>query len=128
MMGEGVELPLPEVAVARDPEGGVPHGAARETAPVHPAVLLASEKPRPFEHPEMLRDGGKRDIERFGQPRHRRLAAGQSSEDGPAGRVRQGRKSRVEGAGLILNHMVKYISPGPRPVKREVGRRVPPAR
>ena len=90
MIGEGVELPLPEAAVARDPEGGVSHGSPHETAPAHPTVLLSDEKPRAFENTEMLRDGGKRNVERFGQRCYRRLAAGQPGEDRPPRRVRQG--------------------------------------
>ena len=123
MFRKGVQLPFPQNPVASDPEGSVFHGSPHETAPAHPTVLLSGEKPRAFEDAEMLRDGGKRNVEGFGQRRHRRLAAGQAGEDGPAGRVRQGRKSRVKGVSLILNHMVNYISPGPRPVKHEVRRR-----
>ena len=111
MLGEGVELPLPEDPVARDPERGVFHGPPYEAAPVHPTVPLPGEKPRPFENPEVLGDGGERHVEGLRQLRHRGLAARQALEDRPAGRVRQGRKSGIEQPRHILNHMVKYKEP-----------------
>ena len=112
MLGEGVELPLPEDPVACDPEGGIFHRPPNETAPVDPAVSLPGQKPGALENAEVLRDGGERHGEGLGQLRHGGLAARQPREDRPAGRVRQGRKRRVEGAGLILN--------GRTPVKHEI--------
>ncbi len=72
------------------------------------AVFLPGEKPRALQDPEVLGDRRKRHGEGLGQRRHRGFSARQPGEDRPAGRVRQGRKSGVEGASLILNHMVKY--------------------
>lgn len=113
MLGEGVELPFPEDPVAGDPAGGVLHGLPHETAPVHPAVSLPSQKPGSLENAEVLGDGGERHVEGLGQLRHRGLAARQVREDRPAGGIGQRRKGRVEGT-WMLNHVVKYRRrPGP---------------
>jgi hypothetical protein len=108
MLGEGVELPLPEDPVARDPESGLTHGPPSQTAAVDPAVPLPGQKPGALENPEVLGDGGERHVEGLGQLRHRGLAARQALEDRPAGGIGQRRESRIEGPGLILNHMVNY--------------------
>lgn len=99
MPGEGVELPLPEDPVARDPAGGLFHGLSHEAAPVHPAVPLPGQKPRTLENLEVLGDGGERHVEGLGERRHRGLAARQALEDRPSGRIGQGPEGRVEGPG-----------------------------
>ena len=97
MLGEGVELPLPEDPVARDPAGSVFHGPPHEAAPVHPAVPLPGQKPRTLENPEVLGHGGERHVEGLGQLRHRELRAREALQDRPASGIGQRRKGRVEG-------------------------------
>ena len=97
MLGKGVELPLPEDPVARNPAGGILHGPPNETAAVHAAVPLPGQKPGALENLEVLGDGGERYVEGLGQLRHRGLAARQALQDRATGRIGQRREGRVEG-------------------------------
>ena len=54
----------------------------------------------------MLGDGGQRHGEGRGQRAERSLALHQPREDGAPRRVGEGGEGRIEGIGLILNHMV----------------------
>ncbi len=98
MLGKGIELPLPEDPVARDPAGDVTHRPSSETAAVDPAGPLPGQKPGTFENPEVLGHGGERHVEGLGKLRHRGLAARQALQDRPAGGIGQRREGRVEGS------------------------------
>ena len=116
--GKSVELGLPEASVTGEERSGIFHGSSNQAAAADSAVLLPPKEPGAFQYSEMFRDGGKRDVERFRQRRHRGFPAGQSRQDRPAGRVRQSRKGCVQGS-LIVNHKVKYNG-RPVAVKRKL--------
>lgn len=96
MLGEGVELPLPESPVTCDPAGGVLHRPPDETATVDPAVPLPGQKPGALEHPEVLGDGRERHVKGLGQRRYGGLAERQVLEDRATGRIGQRCKGRIE--------------------------------
>ena len=98
VVADGVELPFPKVPVAIDPKRSVFHRAGDHAASMDPALLLTGEESCPFEHPEVLGDGGQRHGERLGQFRHRGLPTRQARKDRPTGRIGQGRKGGIEGA------------------------------
>lgn len=97
MLGKGIELPLPEGPVARDPEGGASHRPSHETAALDAAVSLPSQQPRVLQDPEVLGDGWEGHVEGLGQGRHRGLAPRQALQDRAPGRIGQGGKGGVEG-------------------------------
>jgi len=71
-------------------------------------VLPASNETGALEHAEVLVDRGEGDGERPGELRDRRVPPGEPGEDRPARGVRERREDDIEGAVLILNHMVNY--------------------
>ena len=64
---ECVELPLPEHPVLRDPGGGLLERARQQAEDVPSPLAPAFEKARAFEHPQVPRNGGQRDVHRFGE-------------------------------------------------------------
>lgn len=108
MSGEGVKLTLPEAPVAFDPFRGGPHGLRNDGAAPQPSVLRAREEPGILQNPEVLRDGGERDVERPGQLGHRGFSPRQSRQNAPPGGIRQGGKGGIQCGVVIVNHVVKY--------------------
>lgn len=103
--GEPVELVLPETPIAGDPGIGLAHGACDEPAAADPAVAAANDQAGPFEHLQVLGNGGKGHAERPGQGADRRLAGGETGKHGASRGIGEGGERRVEPR-LILNHMV----------------------
>ncbi len=108
MSGQGVELPLPEAAVAFDPFRGGSHGFGNDAAAPDPSLFRTGEEAGILQNPKVLRDGRERDVEGLGQDGDRGLSPRQSCKNGPAGGIRQGGKGGVQCAIGIVNHMVKY--------------------
>jgi hypothetical protein len=103
VLGESVEALFPEGAVVRDPVGGGRERFRIDTAVVDPPLAAALEESCLFENPDVLRDGGQRDIEGPGEVGDPGLSEGQPREDGPPGRVRKGREGAIERPGIV-NH------------------------
>ena len=108
VVGQRIEAVLPKPTVEVHPPGGFLNGPGHETAVVDAAFFSARKQSRSFEHTEVLRDGGQRDVEGFGQPCHRRRPLRQAGQDRAAGRVGQGGECCIQ---YIVNHMVNYKSP-----------------
>jgi len=67
---------LPKTPVAGNPFGGVLKRLGDQLATAHAAVFFLDQQPGPLQHPQVPRDRGQRDIKRFSQFHHRRLATG----------------------------------------------------
>jgi hypothetical protein len=67
---------LPKTPVAGNPIGGVLKRLGDQLATAHAAVFFLDEQPGPFQYAQVSRDRGQRDIKRFRQLHHRRLATG----------------------------------------------------
>jgi hypothetical protein len=107
---ECVQARVPVVPVAFEPCRGAVHLLDHDAAPPLPSGLLADQEARLLEHPEVLRDGGQRDVERGRERADVRLPLRERDEDAAAGRVRERREDGVERRGrgsVILNHKVK---------------------
>jgi hypothetical protein len=73
---QGVELGLPEAAIALDPGGGILHRLRRKATAVDAAIDFAAEQSGGFENAQVLRDGRERNIERRGELGDRGFAEG----------------------------------------------------
>jgi hypothetical protein len=93
---ESVELPLPELAVVGDPFGGAFHGLRSQAAAMYAPILVALNQSRVFEHPQMLRNGGKRHVVRRGQIADGSFTESELREDAAAGRVGKSTEGGVE--------------------------------
>ncbi len=71
------------------------------------ALSFLHQEACPFQNPQMLGDGGQRDVEGAGQFQDGGGTAHEAKEDGPSCRVGQCEKRGIE---IIFNHMVKYKS------------------
>ena len=74
---ESVELLFPEAAMPVQPVGGSLEQPSSQSAIGDPALLHAHDQPGGLEDPEMLRNRGRRDVERFSEIAHRALACGE---------------------------------------------------
>lgn len=106
MPGESVKLPLPEATAMSDPQRRVLHRSGVQRAASNPALLRTGEESRPFEDPEVLRNGGERHVKRLGQVGDRGHSRRETGQNGPPGRIRKGGEGSIEGTRRILNHMV----------------------
>src|SRR5439155_10943514 len=93
---QAIEAGFPVPPVLADPFGRVPERLRLQ--PARPPLRLTSllEEPRALEHLEVLRDRREAEIERGRQLRDRRLALGESREDGAPRRVGEGREGDAE--------------------------------
>ena len=98
---EALEAPLPELAVALEPVGGLGERLGLEPARPPLRVAAARNQPGALEHLEVLGDRGLAHRERLGELRHRGLARREPGEDRPAGGIGERRERRVE-AGRAL--------------------------
>ena len=73
---QGVELGLPEAAIALDPGGGIFHRLRRKATAVDAAIDFAAEQSGGFENAQVLGDGRERNIERRGELGDRGFAEG----------------------------------------------------
>lgn len=73
---QGVELGLPEAAIALDPGGGILHRLRRKATAVDAAIDFAAEQSGGFENAQVLGDGRERNIERRGELGDRGFAEG----------------------------------------------------
>jgi hypothetical protein len=98
VFGQAVEALLPEGAVLCDPVGGGRERSGIETAVVDAPLATALQESGVLENLEVLRDGGKRNVEGFREVRDAGLPERQAREDGAPRRVRQRGERPVEGA------------------------------
>lgn len=119
MLGEGIELSLPEALVAGNPTGSALQRSCSEPATMDPTVLLPYEQPRTLEGPEVLGNGREGHVEGLRQTRHGRLSVRQSLQDRSTGRIGQSGKGHVQGRGIV-NHMVNNLARPGTPVKRKI--------
>lgn len=105
MLGQPVELMLPQAPIRLQPGRSVPHRTGHQTNAAHPPVPPALHEARALEDHEVLADGRQRHGERAGKLAHRGLAPGQPSDDGAAGGVGQGTEDSIEPQEMV-NHMV----------------------
>jgi hypothetical protein len=105
VLGQPVELMLPQRPIRLQPRRGVPHRAGHQADAAHPSVPPALHEARTLEHNEVLADGRQRHGERAGELAHRGLAPGQPSDDGAAGGVGEGTEDSIEPR-VTVNHMV----------------------
>jgi hypothetical protein len=96
IVGEGVKLRLPELAVLGDPIGGLLHGLGGETEAVDAAVDFAAKQAGGFEDAQVFGDGRERHAERFGEFGDFSFAEGETGEDGAAGGVGESAEGVVE--------------------------------
>ena len=94
---------LKETAVFIDPVGNFSERTGVEMTGTPLRVAAARDQSGAFEHFEMLRDGGERHLDRFGQLRHGCFAGRQPRQDGPAGRIGEG----GEGGGEVIHVVLK---------------------
>ena len=101
---QALEALFPMAAVLAHPVCDVPQrpGSQPSRSPLRLPALF--DEARPFEHPEMLRDGWLAHVERCGQVLDRRLALGESGQDRPPGRVGEGGERDAEGIGRLHVH------------------------
>src|SRR6266436_1281666 len=105
---EGVEAPLPEVAVAGRPLRGFAQGTGIEGAMVLAAPHLAADEPRSLEELEVLGYRVQGDVEGgrdLGDPEGPLL---QPRQDGPARGIGEGREGLAQPGLGIFNHWVEY--------------------
>jgi len=100
---ERIEAPLPELAVAADPVGGLRQRRRLERAASHASLLARPEKAGPLEGFDVLQKRGERHRERVGQVGYGGLASREPGQDGPPGGVGEGGEGRVESL-HTLNH------------------------
>ena len=105
---ERVESPLPELAVAADPVGGLGQRRRLERAASHASLLARPQKAGALEGFDVFQERGKRHRERVGQVGHGGLAPREPGQDGPPGGVGEGGEGRVESL-HTLNHKVKCM-------------------
>jgi len=105
IFGKRVELRFPELAVLRDPVGGLLHRLGRQAEAMDAPVNFAAKQARGFEDAQMLGNGGERHAERFGEIGDFGFAEREASEDGAASGIGESAEGRVE-SGRIFNHTV----------------------
>jgi hypothetical protein len=93
---EKVQPLLPDLSMLFDPADRRIERAGFEPARSILSVSAATDQTGSLEHLQMLRDGLKRDVERFSQLVDRRFLDGQPGEDRPASRVRESGKREAE--------------------------------
>ena len=106
---ETIEPGLPHLAVPFDPVGHFFQRRGLETAGAPLRVASARDQAGPLEHLQVFRDRRHAHVERLRELGDRRLAGGETGENGAAGRVGQGAERGVEGAVRTLsvyNHSV----------------------
>src|SRR5438445_445911 len=107
--GQRVEPPPPEPPVAGDPGDGLLERRRLEAAAALASLSLAGDEPGALEDSQVPRDRRQGDLERPRELSHRGLTRGEPGQDRPARRIGQGRESRIEGGGRMLNHAVNYM-------------------
>lgn len=105
MLGQPVELMLPQAPIRLQPRHRVPHRTGHQANAAHPPVPPALHEARTLEDHEVLADGRQRHGERAGELTHCGLAPGQPSDDGAAGGVGEGTEDSIEPQEMV-NHMV----------------------
>src|SRR5579863_892238 len=98
-----VQALLPMAAVLLHPVGHVLERRRLEAAGAPLGVAAAADEPGFLQHLQMLGDGGLADLEGGREFGDGGLAGGEARQDGPTGRVRQGRKC---GAQLVGGHLM----------------------
>ena len=96
---EGIELRVPEAAVAGDPFRGAREWCGGEAAAMDAAVALAHEQARTLEDAEVLRDGRERHVEGLRQLGHRGFGHGEPRQHRAARGIGQRAERRIEDAG-----------------------------
>src|SRR3954447_1931579 len=103
---QAVETLFPEFSVVLDPVGDLFERRRLEVAGAPLRVAAAGDEAGALEHLQMLGDGGKTHVERLGELRHRRLAGRETGQDGPPGRVGEGREGVAE---LVVGHLTAWL-------------------
>jgi hypothetical protein len=104
--GKGIELLFPELPVTLDPFGGILHGFGDETAVVDSSILAAHDKPGLLQHPQVLRYGRERHVERGSQVANGGFTLRQARQDTASGSVGKRAEGGIEIGPGILNHVV----------------------
>lgn len=81
------------------------HGLGSEAKAMNAAVNFPAQQAGGFQDAQMLRNGGERHAERFGEIGDFGFAESEASEDGAAGGIGEGGEGGIE-AGRIFNHTV----------------------
>ena len=79
-----------------------------EPTGMHPALHLALDQPGAFEHLDVLRGPGQRDLERGSEFADGARLRSQLAQHRAAGRIGQRAEYGVEAFWILLNHMVEY--------------------
>src|SRR5687767_2962490 len=104
-----VEPPLPEVAIVRHPVGHFLQRCWGDAAGPPLRFAALRDQTGPLEDLEVARDGGEADVERLGELIHRRLAGGETREDGAPRRVSEGGERGAESVWHVVNRCVNYL-------------------
>jgi hypothetical protein len=99
---EAAEARLPQAPVLINPVGDVFQGGGLQTARAPLGFTSPRDEPGPFEHFEVLGDGGKAHLERLGEFGDRGLPRGESRQDGSARRIGQRRERPIQ---QVSGHM-----------------------
>src|SRR5260370_16042559 len=91
---EAIEVLVPEAAEISEPAIDRPKRDRRDPARTPLRLAAARDQAGMFQHLEMFRDRRKAHIERLGKLRHRGFPERPPPQDGPPGRIGQGRRSR----------------------------------
>jgi len=99
-------LLFPELTVRLDPFSRALHGVGGQSTAMNSPFLAPCDKLGPFEHPQVLGNARKRDVEGRGQVAHGGFALRQARQNAAPGRVGKRAEGRVEMGVEILNHVV----------------------
>src|SRR5713101_7192432 len=116
-MLQGVEAPLPELAVRGRPLRGFAQGPGIERAVVLAATHLTLDKAGSLQQLEMLRYRVQRHVERSRDVGDPEGSLSQSSQDGPARLIGESRERPAEPGLGMFNHKVEHIE-YPMPMSR----------
>jgi len=107
--GEPVDTRRPKALISIEPRHCLLHRPGVETALDGAADLFAFDQAGPCKHVEMLHHGRKGDRERSREIADRSAVLfPEPGQQGPPGRIGEGRKGAIEDGLAILNHKVKY--------------------
>src|SRR5207244_13254157 len=114
----GVERRVPELAVVLEPPGRFPEWLGPETEPVLAPANAAAHQAGPLQHLHVLRDPVERDGEAAREAADVELAPRQDPEDGPAGRVGDGRVDPAQSGRCLRGTWPerRYHSPEPEDI------------
>jgi hypothetical protein len=105
---QGVKLLFPEAAMPVQPLGGRLEQPPRKPAIGDTTFFHAHDQPGVLEDPQMLRNRGRRDVERFPENAHRTLASRESFDHRAPRWIGERGKYQVER--LILIHRREMVS------------------